>query len=151
VWLLWNYYHRAPVWLRYGDGTDTWTYTTATLRAVNNRAKRSRVGFVVGVSEAPLQAHALHLASNSAGCLIGTALDLDGFSAAQGDNFLRQLITVAAGTYLPVEAAYQGFPGVGFHYLGHLEISEAVGTTTWLGDGGDPANNQTGLVARIEA
>ena len=149
LWLLWNYYHRAPVQLQRGDGTDSWTYTTATWRALNNRGKLARAGFVIGLSEPALvSAEALVVLSSSAGAQAGTALDLDGVSLPE--NFLRGLM-FSNGYFASHAARYAARPGIGFHYLAQLEFSEAVGVTTFAGDAGDPATNQSGMSVFLEA
>src|SRR6185437_9645268 len=48
-WGIWNAYNRVPVYLKCGDPTASWTYTTATIRASNNApAAYSGAAFNVG-------------------------------------------------------------------------------------------------------
>ena len=43
-----------------------------------------------------------------------------------------------------------GLPELGFHFLQAMEFSQAVGTTTWLGDNGSPTNStQNGLFVTL--
>jgi hypothetical protein len=44
-WAVWNAYNRTPVWLRCGDATASWNYTTATIRAANNNSANSLTTF----------------------------------------------------------------------------------------------------------
>lgn len=49
-WGLWNYYNRVPIFIKAGDGTASWSYTTATYRPSNNSTANSLTVFS-GVAE----------------------------------------------------------------------------------------------------
>ena len=47
-------------------------------------------------------------------------------------------------------ARFRGFPAaIGYHYYTWLEYSIATGTTTWYGDTGDAASEQSGMEGLI--
>lgn len=50
AWDIWNAYNRSPVYLKAGDGTSSWNYTTATIRPSNNSTANSLTIFS-GLSE----------------------------------------------------------------------------------------------------
>lgn len=151
-WLLWNYYHRQPLTLRYADTTGNWTYTTAVRRPANGRGKLARLGFVVGIQETEIDAEAVHAATDSSAVAgsttVQTDIMIDRFTGATPDS-TRSGVISGTGFVNPLIARYAGFPGVGFHFLGWSEISDAAGggTTTWYGDAGLPTP-LTGIMAR---
>lgn len=49
-WAAWNAYNRAPIYLKAGDATASWTYGTATIRPSNNATANSLTTFT-GLAE----------------------------------------------------------------------------------------------------
>lgn len=153
-WLLWNYYHREPVKLFYSDSTNTWTYQTDAFRPANGRGKLARLGFIVGVSEDPVDCLGANEMQDDGAVpqstTIAVGIGLDRFTTNDATHPQFQ-----SGTpyYLPLSSHYQGYPGGGFHYLGWLENSDggSGGSTTWVGDGGAPTKIKCGIRATILA
>ena len=79
---LWNYYNRVPRLMYALDGTDTWAYTTATLRQANNSAL-NQLNFVIGWSEDLVTANAHGICSNNNATSVSVAagIGLDSTSA----------------------------------------------------------------------
>lgn len=143
--LLWNYYNRAERALESpADTTDTWSYTTATFRQAR-ATSTNKVEVVVGIDEDAITLHAHHSASNtSANVYVATGIGVDSttVNSAQRGSGRTDGVTNAS-----VLAEYRGRPGIGYHELNWLEWSQATGTTTWFGDGGQAAGVfQTGLI-----
>lgn len=145
---LWNAYNRVPRSLGVKDTTDSWTYTTATFRQVNNNTG-NKVEYVAGLSIEPVKAVAIHaFAGSGVDCATGVGVDsTSANSAIVGAT--RMGATGGTGNY-PLVADYRGYPGIGYHAINWLEVSQASGTTTWYGDQGR-AYQQTGLQAEVMA
>lgn len=142
---VWNYYNRVSRPMRVTDSTDSWNYTTATIRQANGAAA-NQLDMVIGVSEdqvyAEVQAHAQN---TSADVNVVAGVGLDSTSALASGFISRNFFTQDIGFSITVGGTWRGFPGVGRHYLAWLEYSAASGTTTWLGDNGLPTLMQSGI------
>ena len=136
---LWNYYHRVPRAMLATDDTNSWTYTTATLRQARADAT-NQLDFVLGVAEEMVWAEVHAMFNNttgSTGIPIFNGIGLD--STTVDSSVLRNNDTVnfsAGATHLS-HAYYNGMPTVGRHTLVWLEYSTATGSTEWFGDNGD--------------
>ena len=131
---LWNYYNRVRKDMQVLEGTDSWTYTTATWRQANG-STANQLDFVIGVSEDVVTARAAVTASNSSAnitAFVGVSLD--------ATNVRGQGINVANSTAINANmspcAFYSDQIAVGRHYLAWVEYSTATGTCTWNGDAG---------------
>lgn len=145
---LWNYYNRVLRPMRVLETTDTWVYTTATVRQANGSAA-NQLDFVIGYSEDSVQAEI------RAGCLssatyIAVAVGLDTTSAFTSGGLIGASSELADGAVW-LTASWKGFPGVGRHVLSWNEYSAAVGTSTWRGDGGSPTLEQSGIHGELWA
>ena len=140
---VWNCYNRTLKHLYCQDVTDSWTYTTATWRQVR-ASSANQVEYVCGLSEDVVCAIAQARAANSTTITAATGVGVDSTSA----NSAILVGGGASSTGQSLTAAYRGFPGIGYHYLAWLEISQASGTTTWYGDAGLTYWNM-GLAAEV--
>ena len=146
--LLWNYYHRGPLPMRASDATASWAYTTATFRQANAGAG-NQLEFVIGVSEVPVTAHLVVIATNDGtAALVRGGIGLDSTSALATGNLSPAVSLTTANKYVLVTATYHGFPGIGRHILVWLEYGSASGTTTWYGT--DAGNNLAGIAGVLE-
>lgn len=141
---LFNFYNKATRPLRVTDTTDTWTYTTATLRQANGAAT-NQVDLVVGQAEEAVYLRADHLASNSNATPVSvlTGIGLDG-TTTQATGCIATSAGADNGRTMPLTATLTTIPAVGRHFFAWLEFSGATGTTTWYGDSGGTVI-QTGL------
>lgn len=148
---VWNFYNRRPRPMRVVEGTDTWSYTTATIRQVNG-STANQLDFVRGLDEDAVSARAMAVAANpTVPCTIRTLIGLNSTTApASGSLFNLTELQVASRTQTAA-AEYSGFPGVGRHFLAWLEQSSATGTTTWYGDNGSTTSVQTGIAGLVWA
>jgi hypothetical protein len=140
--LLWNNYNRAVKPLKVIEATDTWTYTTATWRAANG-STANRVAFIRGLDEDSVEAQVHGTAGNASVINMAVGIGLRTTSVNSAITF-GSVTSGTTGGWAPLTAEYRGFPGSGYSFLQWLEISTALGTTTWIGDNGT-AVNQCGL------
>jgi hypothetical protein len=148
---VWNYHNRVRRGLRVTECTDTWTYSTATIRQVN-ASTANQVAVVVGWAEALIDLEAFHRATNNSGVLttIMTGIGEDSTTgSASGCLIQSGAVGVDADAAVP-GASLRKYPAVGYHYYPWLEYSGANATTTWYGDAATPTVVQSGLHGAIE-
>lgn len=148
VCYIWNEYNQRAKELICLDTTDTWAYTTATVRAANNNTTNGvgRVAFVIGQAQL-MEADSLAMFYNtSSGVQASIGIGLDTTSS----NSCRIKTSQEAVTNLwaSLWAKYREYVSVGGHYLQRVEWSQATGTTTWAGDSGSTIR-QSGMTVRI--
>lgn len=141
---LWNYYHRVMRFMRRGESTASWTYTTATYRQANG-STANQLDYVCGVAEDMVSARVWGYGQNSSAsvesrCSIG----VDSTSAPSGNADISSSYESGVYEIMAHRPSYVGIPGVGRHYLTWLEWSTASGTCTWYGSG--PQSNISGEV-----
>jgi hypothetical protein len=141
---VWNYYNRVRKTMRVVEATNTWSYSTATYRQAN-ASTANQLDYVQGVSEDPVSAEVLAIAANTnanVSLRVGVGVDSTSANSAQ---IVELNTTQVANQPLGFGARYEGFPGVGRHFLAWLEHSAATATTTWIGDNGDATLQQAGI------
>ncbi len=141
---VWNMYNRVDRNIVVFDSTDSWTYTTATWRQGNNNAG-NKVEYVVGLSEDIVTATGQVFSSSGINIHTAMGIGVDSTSA----NSAQTLGSVLNADFSENPCKYSGYPGIGYHALNWLEISTALGTTTWYGDNG-VAYGQSGLTANVK-
>ncbi len=144
---VWNYYNRKPRPMRVIEGTDSWTYTTSTLRQANG-STANQIAFVLGVAEVIVEARVVALGSNGGSVGLSVSIGEDSTSASAA-ACLRGNTANVAGTTVQITATYTNAIGIGYHYLAWLEYSTASGTTTWYGDNSSSAVVQSGIAGVI--
>ena len=137
---IYNEYNQAPVPLRRVDGTDTWSYGTATIRQAN-AAAANKVEVMVGRTGIMIEVEVIASAiAATADYVAKVAIGEDSTTAAVSGSVygvLKQTATAVsmAGTMV---AKYCGYVPLGYHYYAWLE--SASNTTTFYGDNGTGAN-----------
>lgn len=123
---VWNAYNRVSISGVVSDTTASWNYTTFTWRSADNSAA-NRVSFIVGLQEDFISACYQVGALNSSGNSFNAGIGYDSTTAPSG-------VTGAGNSTVQTEvmARCQQQP-LGFHYFQALELSAAVGTSTWYG------------------
>jgi hypothetical protein len=140
---VWNYYNRCLRKLKAIDTTDTWSYTTNTLRPANN-STANRVESVVGVVEDTLKVKVVGASDNTTSTTRANAIGVNSTSVATSDLSDQ---TAYHATIGPHHAYLDSFPTLGYSYYQWLEISQAAGTTTWYGDG--VVGGQAGITGEV--
>ena len=146
---VWNYYNRAWRNMRAAEATDSWVYTTATIRQANG-STTNQLDFIVGWNDGIVNASVTVDASNaSTGVALSVLVGLDSTTAAASGCLMSPASTQVANIPVVVMASWKGFPGVGRHYLAWLEYSQATGATTWYGDNAVPTLRQAGIHGEV--
>lgn len=146
---LWNYYNRVLRPMRVLEGTDTWNYTTATIRQANG-STANQLNFVIGVSEDLVSAETYVAVRNTAAnVLVASGIGQDSTTAFATGLIFPRAVTAVAAQDQQATSSLKTFPGVGKRYLAWLEYSAATGTTTWSGDAGAATLNQSGIHGQL--
>ena len=126
---VWNYYNRVDRALYRHDSTESWTYSVREWRPFNNSTS-NRLQFVIGVDEAPvsLDFHAGSISDSSIIRSIGIGLDDDDLPST---DCVWGTIAVSVRAFNV--CAYNGCPGIGYHYLQLLEIGYSATPVTYYG------------------
>ena len=147
---IWNYYNRISRNLRVMDTTNTWTYTTATVRQQRGSAA-NQVDVVVGVAEVPVSLSLRiggqnTLVAKNIWCGIGhnattapVATSQSSYATTDGGSHVE---TLGAGLTI--------YPAIGFSYFSMLEWSVASGTTTFYGNDTATTPMRSGMSGWIE-
>lgn len=134
------------------DTTDSWTYTTATIREANGSSTNgvSRCSFLLGNANVLVSAVNVTNCTNSNATNINTAgaIGLDSSSTQATDCHFSYVGTSSVVQNVSSTSTYSGLPGLGLHDLRRTEYSAATGTTTWYGDAAGAI--RTGLKTWIE-
>jgi hypothetical protein len=143
---VWNMYNQVARALSVFDATNSWSYTTQTIRQANGAAG-NKVEYVTGYAgmmvEATLNA-SVYLQSNSsfsatAGIGISSTTT---FSGVRGTGYRAD----ANISFVSLPGSYKGTPGLGYFYISWNEYG-ADGTCNFLGDNNSVL--QSGLTAMI--
>lgn len=144
---VWNAYNQVYRSMRVIDTTDSWTYTTNTVRYANNTAS-NRLEFVCGL---PTYAEANILGMvtndlNAAGYAVGIGVD----SATTMSPIRASVYGHSSVAYLTVActAQWNGTLDAGWHFLAWLELC-TTGTPRALGDGAS-TQLQSGIWGKIQ-
>lgn len=148
--LVWNYDHRVPRPLARFETTGSWNYSTATYRQANG-STANQVETVVGVAEVPIDLTVLvSVANGAAGVAVNIAIGVDSTTTpTTGNQTIPYVNTQSANNLMILEARYVAVPAAGWHKFVWLEISAAVPTTTWYGNGAGNSN-QSGIVGSVD-
>ena len=145
---LWNNYNRRPRHLSVTDGTNTWTYGSASWRFANNTSN-NRVFMVRGLDEDAVSATAVGNGSCTSAQAFSFGVGVDSSTANSAQLRFEASSASAGGAHSYTFARYDGFPGVGAHYLAWIEYARA-GTPTIYGDAGT-LTIQSGMAAEVMA
>jgi len=144
---VWNAYNRVFVSGMIRDTTDTWTYSSTTVRAANG-SSTMRVSMVRGLNDDAVSTN--YFASGTGGSSTNgvTGASLDSTSTVNGFMCYSALSASLNGSS---SAGWAGLPGLGFHYISAIEACvNSVTAVTWYGDAGISAF-QTGLAYQLTA
>lgn len=141
--LLFNAYNQSPRPMRRIETTASWTYSTAAWRQANGSAT-NQFELLAGLSGVFVSAYTKQYLSTSTGTprLIGGAIGLDSTAAVAADS-INGLAWPTTTVPAQVRGDYEGYPGLGFHYLAWLEFGGGADTQTWFG------NTIYGMLGRV--
>jgi hypothetical protein len=154
---VWNMYNRTDVETFVQDSTDSWTYSTATVRAAN-ASNSMRVSFIQGLAEDGFSARYSVTSTNNASNAVqgrsnGIGYDSTSAIASGCSPGYTQITSYRAADGVtnisplsPGVALFSKAGDIGWHFVQATEYSDGGGaTSTWFGDGGAPTILQNGL------
>lgn len=131
---VWNMFNRVPRQMRVIEATNTWAYSTATTRQANNSVA-NQLDFVVGQLEDEVRAEILaHAATDSGAQGVSVGVGVDSTTVFSG--LIGRESLAGASVINQIQASYNGYPGLGRHFLAWLERGAGADTQTWSGDAG---------------
>lgn len=143
---LWNYHNRVQKKMERLETTNTWTYTTATVRQANG-STANQLDFVIGVAEDSISTNVFAESTNSGSNhrrFVGIGYDSTSvLSGVRGSD--TQSLAGAISTFT---SFFKVTPTAGRHFIAWLEYSIANNTTTWIGDNGG-TEKQSGIQGTI--
>lgn len=130
---LWNMYNRRERAMRVYESTNSWAYSTATVRQANG-STANQLDFVIGLSEDTVRAEIQVLVGSSGATaqFVNAGFGLDQVTALSAG--LAASVSVTSAIYQPARASYNSTIAVGRHYLAWLEKGSGSDTQTWFGD-----------------
>lgn len=142
---VWNRYNRVRRELLQIDHTNSYTYSTATVRQANANAA-NQVGVTTGIQE---DAMYLNVSSVAGGTLAGG--NVIGFGEDSTTTFMTSDVTggitnIVAGGIAPISSTLTKIPLLGYHYYAWLEQGSGSGTDTWYGDGSGVRQQFSGMI-----
>lgn len=145
VCFIWNTYNRVRRYFHIPATTDSWNYSTATMREQNGASAHGRIQVVRGLNEDTVNVTVKASAGNNTATVrtVYTGIGLDSTTTIAG---LASVGGVTSALETEMHAFYSGLPGLGFHYFAWLEKGAGTDTQTWFGDRGSPSDRQCGMI-----
>lgn len=123
---VWNRDHQVMRRMQRYESAATWAYTSDTVRQANGSTS-NQVDFIIGYEENPIE---MFLQCTVYGSTAGTeqrvSFGLDSITAFSSDA--NSSFASSTGGYIQISAFYNGYSGVGKHYLSWLEGGAAAAT-----------------------
>lgn len=126
-WGVWNAYNRAPVYLKCGDATASWTYSSATIRQSRATAGNTLAVFC-GLAEEVFDLRFNQTMNANA----GVAFSAIGWNSTTVQSGQYGLSVVTAAGSESVMATYQQVPSLGINNVNALESGNS-GPPTFFG------------------
>lgn len=118
---LWNYYNRLRQIISVSDGSASWTIATASGWEADHNDFTNRLEFVIGISEDNVNCNK-YVTAQTGAVLAASILSGISLDAVAAPNFFNTVRTpAAAATRAPINNAYYGLPGEGYHYFQPME------------------------------
>lgn len=144
---VWNYYNRVKKKVKVVEATNSWSYSDATWRQAN-ASTANQVAIVQGVAEDTIDLIVRGAAINSTSSGRGpmaVGIGVDSTTASSAD--IMQTSNCNNSILATPSAQYVAVPTAGYHFYAWLEYAESsADTQTWLGDDGNAARSQFGLI-----
>lgn len=136
---LWNYYNRVPVPVLKFDSTDSWGYTSTTIRQANGAAA-NQVDIVVGLAESTLDLSLTGISTGAAGNIsVGIGEDV---TNAYTTGAQLYSLRAGDGNFITLTTRLVKMPAIGRHFYSWNESGNA--TNVFYGDNG--GTTQAGLL-----
>jgi hypothetical protein len=141
---VWNCYNRISVAFTVLENTNSWTYTTAAYRSLNNSTS-NRVSYVAGLSEDWVRMSIGVLINTGSGQNAVVAIGVDSTTAQTGVALIN---SQNLGALVQI-GEYSGIPGLGLHFLQGIEYGTAVGGTFYGDNGATNFNSGLNFLGRF--
>ena len=128
-----NYLNRRPRKIAVRDATANWTYDTATYRQMRATAA-NKVEFVVCVSEDPVFVRHSSFVQTPGAYYPRISIGLDAVNAVAADSFATYMYSSSGIIGVPLISFYNGYPGIGYHYLAPIEYASGGAATFYGGE-----------------
>jgi hypothetical protein len=136
---VWNYYNRVRTNVAKLESTDSWNYTSTTIRQANGSAA-NQVDIVVGVQESTLDLALLGIASNPTGNVsVGIGEDTTTIFSVGAQTYS---VRAGDGNFLTLPTRLVKMPAIGRHFYSWNESGNT--TNIFYGDNGGAV--QAGLL-----
>lgn len=122
---VWNNYNRVNVCTNVMDNNASWTYNSSTIRSADN-STTNRISFVLGLSEDSVESNYASRGVTAAAtdAFLSTGIGLDSTTAYATGSSVSFVSTPSAATLRSASMVlWNGFPGIGYHYLQALEAT----------------------------
>ncbi len=143
---LWNYYNRVSRKLKVTEDTASWTSTNTVFHSWNS-STANRVNMVIGSSEDLVYLYFGGSFDATVNTTPALGVGVDSTSVNSVD--ITNRADAPSGESNGVISVYEGYPGIGGHFLQLIERAGAAGTTTFSGDNGDLTIWPTGGVGMV--
>jgi hypothetical protein len=147
-WAIWNYYNRAPIILKAGDATSSWTYASATVRAANGSSANSLTTFC-GIAEEAFDLRSYESGtfsiSGTGNFLLATGVGINStttITGAKTQQANNPSISINWGGTLSPVGSYVRTPALGIDVI---TLLEATNTSTITISGGEANNCLTAI------
>jgi len=145
-----NYYHRIRRAVRVIEPTDSWNYSTATIRMVNG-SRENIIEVFLGVADRTIDLRAIHHGTNTtAGQAVTTLIGVNDSTAAAPGELMGTVNVHSAGNLMVIVAELCHAPAIGYTAYTWLERAGGTATGSFRGDAGIPTFMQSGLNGVIE-
>lgn len=147
--LLWNMYNRVDRKMVKKDTTNSWAYSTATLRQANG-STANQVSLVVGQAEDPVHVAIYSAAANSTTTTrtVFSGIGINSTSVNSAEIFMFDNCNNAFIGH--PQADIRAIPALGYSYYAWLEAGAGADTQTWYGDNGT-TTTQSGMIGTVRA
>lgn len=149
---VYNEYNQADRKLKAIESTDNWVYTSTTWREANGVTTLgvTRVAIVCG-NPVYVKASVYGACTNSSLANVSTRVGIGINKTTANDADIKAIgQPTAVGTVQNVFSYYNGYLTAGYNYLQWTEKSNTGGTNSFLGDSGNSADNQYGLLVEVK-
>lgn len=145
---LYNAYNRLGVKAICRDNTNSWTYTSATLRAAN-ASNSNRISFVDGLQQSHVRVtYNSGMSVSTTGTVsAGIAIGLDSTNTQASGNVSGQMSLANTQTACTF---YDGLPQLGFHFIQALETNNSGAGTSTFGNQAGNGQQYQGLILELE-
>lgn len=146
---IYNAFNRVDRNVKVTDTTDSWVYSTATIRQARATAG-NKVEVLFGFDGNRVDLMVLGIASSSTATFRNVSVGIGASSTTVYANDLTSLVNVNSAGAATMYGYYRTLSGLlGYNYFAWLEKGGGTDTTSWYGDAGFTDLGQSGLIGYV--